>query len=201
VIRLVVASANPGKQREYRRILGEHGVAVVTAAELGLTVAVDETGATFEANAVLKAHAFAAAAGLPAVGDDAGLEVDALGGEPGVFSSRWVAGTDADRVAALLARLTDVPTARRTARFRAVAALAWPDGRVAVASGRVEGRIALEPRGEGGFGYDPVFLVEDDRYTGDRTMAELPAEEKDRISHRARAVAGLRAALRTIAPP
>src|SRR3990172_8513744 len=112
MIRLIVASTNVGKQREYRRLL----------ADLGLDLDVAETGDTFEANAVLKTRAFAAAANLPALGDDAGLEVDALGGQPGVFSSRWVNGTDADRVAALLDRLADVPPERRTARFRAVAA-------------------------------------------------------------------------------
>jgi len=140
---------------------------------------------------MLTARAYAREFGIPALADDSGLEVDALDGFPGVLSSRWTAGADADRVEALLARMSDVPEGARTARFRSVAALALPDGRCATASGSVEGRIARGPRGTSGFGYDPVFLVEDGGYTGDRTMAELPPEEKNRLSHRVRAVTGL----------
>lgn len=196
---IVLATSNPGKARELSALLSDLKLAVRLPAEISLALDVDETGATFEENACLKARAFAAAAGLPALGDDSGLEVDALGAFPGVRSSRWVAGSDADRVAALLARMRRVPHERRTARFRSVAALAWPDGRVVTAAGAVEGRIATAPRGENGFGYDPVFLVEDGGHAGERTMAELAAQEKNRLSHRARAVAALRPALAALA--
>jgi XTP/dITP diphosphohydrolase len=199
VIRLVLATTNPGKRRELRALLAGLGLEAVSPGALGLDLAVAETGATFEDNAILKARAFAAAAGLAALADDSGLEVDALGGFPGVASARWVAGPDAERVAALLARLGGVPLAERSARFRCVAALARPDGRVETADGRVEGRIAVAPRGAGGFGYDPVFVVEDGGLTGERTMAELTADEKNRLSHRARAVRALRPALERLA--
>jgi XTP/dITP diphosphohydrolase len=199
VTRLLVASTNPGKLREYRALLADLGVDLVSPTDLGLTLEVDETGATFVENAVLKARAFAAATDLPALADDSGIEVDALGGFPGVVSARWVPGSDEDRVIALLARLAGVPPAQRSARFHAVVALAWPDGRLETADGTVEGRIASAPRGTGGFGYDPVFLVVDGGHTGESTMAELPAEEKNRLSHRARALAGLRAALAEMA--
>jgi len=196
--RLLLATTNPGKLREYRALLAGLAAEVVTPDDLGLDMEVDETGATFEANAALKARAFAAAAGLPALADDSGLEVDALGGFPGVVSARWVAGTDADRVTALLDRLAGLPAASRSARFRAVVALAMPGGHVESASGAVEGRIATAPRGDGGFGYDPVFLIEDGGYGGTVTMAELAAEEKNRLSHRARAVAALGPRLRSL---
>jgi len=195
---LLVATGNPGKLRELRALVAGLPLEVVGPADVGLDLEVDETGDTLEANARLKAVACAAASGLPALADDSGLEVDALGGEPGVRSARWVPGSDADRVRALLVALEAVPREARTARFRSVVALAWPDGRVETATGTVEGRIASAPRGAGGFGYDPVFLVEDGGLDGTRTMAELAAEEKGRLSHRARAVAGLQEALATV---
>lgn len=197
--RLLIATGNPGKVRELRALLAELGIETVTPDDVGLALDVVEDGATFEANAVRKAVAFAAAADMPALADDSGLEVDALDGEPGVRSARWVAGGDEDRVAALLARLADVPAERRTARFRSVAALAAPGGIVATAAGAVEGRIAVAPRGASGFGYDPVFLVEDGGLDGTRTMAELDPSTKNALSHRARAVAGLRAAIGRLA--
>lgn len=194
---LVLASGNPGKLAELRRLVAAMGLALDVAgpADLGLALDVAETGGSFEANAVLKARAWAEAAGLPALADDSGIEVDALGGAPGLRSARWVPGPDEARVAALLDRLAGVPDAARTARYRAVVALALPGAAVATAEGTVEGRIARAPRGRGGFGYDPVFLVADGGHAGDRTMAELAAAEKDRVSHRARALAGLRPAL------
>jgi XTP/dITP diphosphohydrolase len=195
MMEVLIASTNVGKLREYRRLLADLPCVVLGPADLGLALDVEETGSTFAENALLKARAFADAAGLPAVADDSGLEVDALDGFPGVRSSRWAAGSDADRVRALLERLEDVSRDARTARFRTVAALAYPDGRVDTADGKVEGRIALAPAGDGGFGYDPVFLVEDGGYSGDRTMAELPPDEKDRLSHRGRAVRKLWPAL------
>jgi XTP/dITP diphosphohydrolase len=195
VTRLLVATGNPGKLAELRALLADLDLEVVSPADIGLGLSVAETGETFEQNAVLKAQAFAVASGLPTLADDSGLEVDALDGFPGVRSARWIPGTDADRVAGILERLADVPPERRTARFRCVAALAWPDSRVRTAAGAVEGRIATAPRGSGGFGYDPVFLVEDGGHAGTRTLAEVTADEKNRLSHRARAVAGLRSAL------
>lgn len=193
--RLLVATHNPGKLREYRALLAGLPLDLVTPADIGLDLDVEETGATFEANAVLKAQAFAAAAGLPALADDSGLVVDALGGFPGVVSARWAPGSDADRVQALLARLASVPAAARTARFQAVVALALPDGRIERGAGFVEGRIADAPRGSGGFGYDPIFLVEDGDFEGLLTLAEISPGDKNRISHRARAVEALRPAL------
>lgn len=192
---LLLASANPGKLRELRGLLADLDLRLLGPDERGLALEVEETGASFLDNALLKALAFAQASGLPALADDSGLEVDALDGEPGLRSARWAPGSDADRCAALLARMAGLPPARRGARYRAVLALAWPEGRVAWAEGRVEGRIASAPRGSGGFGYDPLFLVEDGGLDGSRTMAELPPAEKARLSHRARALAALRPAL------
>ena len=193
---LLIASTNPGKVVEFRRMLAAVGWEVRVPTDLALELAVAETGATFLDNAVLKARAFAAASGLPALADDSGLEVDALGGEPGVNSARWAPGSDADRVAALLARLIAVPMAERGARFRAALALAWPDGRLLTAEGRVAGRISLQARGSGGFGYDPVFLVEDGDIDGRLTMAELEPARKAALSYRARALDALLRQLR-----
>lgn len=189
--RLLLATSNPGKLRELRALLATAGWEALSPQDLGLSLEVPETGATLAENALLKARAFTAAAGLPALADDSGLEVAALGGEPGIHSARWVPGSDADRVAALLQRLRSRPLPERDAAFRAVVALVWPDGHQLLAEGRVQGRIALAPRGQGGFGYDPIFLVEDGGLDGSRTMAELSPEEKAALSHRARAMAGL----------
>ncbi|HJZ88408.1 MAG TPA: RdgB/HAM1 family non-canonical purine NTP pyrophosphatase [Polyangia bacterium] len=152
---------------------------------------VEETGASFEDNAVLKARAVAAASGHWALGDDSGLEVDALGGAPGVHSARYAGQPcdDAANNAKLLAALREVPAEKRSARFRCVLALASPEGELHTASGVCEGRIGWAPRGSGGFGYDPLFEVAGQ---GGRTMAELLLEEKNRLSHRARALAALR---------
>ena len=156
----------------------------------------EETGDTYAANAMAKAAASAAAVGLPALGDDSGLEVDALAGAPGVRSARWAgeSATDADRIAKLLAALRDVPAAARGARFRCVVAVAWPDGRVETAAGECAGTIATAPRGAGGFGYDPVFIAAE---LG-RTFGEATAEDKRRLSHRSRAVGALGRCLATV---
>jgi len=189
---LVLASNNPDKAEEIRAILG--------AALPGLDLRprppdvpdIDETGATLEENARLKAVAIAAAAGLPAVADDTGLEVAALDGAPGVFSSRFAgeSATYADNVAKLLEAMRGV--ADRRARFRTVALVCWPDGREVVVEGSVDGRIATEARGTTGFGYDPVF--EPDGADG-RTFAELGPDGKHKLSHRARAFRALAARL------
>jgi XTP/dITP diphosphohydrolase len=162
-------------------------VEITHPAEAGLRLDVEETGDTFEENARIKALAYARASGLLTLADDSGLEVDALGGAPGVHSARYAGpgADDAGRYRKLLAELADVPPKRRAARFRCVVALARPAGILSTAEGTVEGAIGFEPRGSHGFGYDPVFLVEGH---GGQTLAELPPDVKNAISHRARAV-------------
>src|SRR4029079_755957 len=186
VTRFVLATANPDKAAEITRILRDAGAPVELAPRPADVPEVEETGAPLEANARLKAVGLATATGLPAIADDTGLEVDALGGAPGVYSARF-AGPDAtyaDNCTLLLRRLDGVPPGRRTARFATVALARWPDGREAAALGTVEGTIADAAHGEGGFGYDPVFVPTE----GDgRTFAEMTADEKHAISHRGRA--------------
>jgi XTP/dITP diphosphohydrolase len=151
---------------------------------------VEETGQTYLENALLKARAAAAAAGVPAVADDSGIEVDALGGGPGPQSARFAGATatDKENLRLLIDRIRDVAPEDRTARYRCVAACAWPDGREVWAEGESEGRLILEPRGSGGFGYDPIFVPEGEV---DRTMAQLSSEEKNAVSHRGRALRAL----------
>jgi XTP/dITP diphosphohydrolase len=189
-VRLVLATANPHKAREIAGLLP--GFELVARPES--VGDVDETEDTLEGNARLKARAVAEVAGEPAVADDTGLEVDALGGRPGVFAARY-AGEDAtyaDNVAKLLEEMAGVADVDRTARFRTVALVAWPDGREVFAHGVVEGHITAEPRGTSGFGYDPVFVPAD----GDgRTFAEMTIDEKAAVSHRARAFGALAARL------
>jgi len=186
--RLVVASKNPDKIGEIEAVLRELGL--VDAVVRGLEWPdVEETGGTLEENALLKARAVAAAVGLPALADDTGLEVDALGGAPGVRSARY-AGPDAtyeDNVQHLLAAIADAHD--RSARFRTVMVLVFPDGREIVGEGVLEGQIIDERRGSSGFGYDPVFLVDG------RTLAEIDPAEKNAISHRGRALRALAARL------
>lgn len=190
--RLLIGSGNPGKQREYRELLAGLDLALVVPDDLEpAPPEPEETGATFAANASHKARAYATASGLRTVADDSGLEVDALHGAPGLRSRRFF-GDDAgaaERNTRLLALLEGVEA--RGARFVCVAALAWPDGRVELFDGEVRGEIGLAPRGEQGFGYDPLFVIAGDG----RTMAELPPEEKHRLSHRGLAVTKLRAFL------
>lgn len=187
-IRVVVATNNEGKRRELQVLLPST-FALVSPRELELALDVDETEDTFEGNALLKARAFAAASGLHALADDSGLEVDALGGAPGVRSARYAGddATDADNVDELLRALAGEHA--RSARFRCVLVLVAPNGDVvARAEGRCEGAITSAPRGDGGFGYDPVFVPAGDT----RTMAELSRDEKNAISHRAAAARALR---------
>ncbi len=199
---LLVASRNRGKRAELRRVLDGAGLAGFTLLSLDEVEPFDEapeTGATFEANALAKARDAYAATGLAAVADDSGLEVAALNGMPGVLSARWsgVHGDDAANTALLLAQLRDVPDVRRGAAFVSACALVWGTGEACEAVVRVEwaGVIARQPRGEGGFGYDPVFISEG----SDRTAAQLSPDEKDAVSHRGRALAMLVPALRAIA--
>jgi XTP/dITP diphosphohydrolase len=182
--RLLVATTNPGKQREYRALLREVPAKIVFPDELGIALEVEEDGATFRENAAKKARALAQASGLLSAADDSGLEVDALGGEPGVRSARW-AGPGADdpkRRAFLLGKLRGIPAPRR-ARFVCVIAVTSPAGEISYAEGECRGEITFAERGTNGFGYDPIFQPEG----YGRTMAELSPEEKNEISHRARA--------------
>ncbi len=183
--KLLLATSNPGKIREYRALLDDLGYEITTLAEAGITKAVTESRNTYEQNARLKAVTYAELSQLLTLADDSGLEVDALNGEPGVKSARFAgkAATDADRVNLLLARLNGVPCERRTARFKCVIAIATPEGQCEICRGECRGMIALEAKGENGFGYDPVFFLPE---IG-KTMAELPLATKNQISHRARA--------------
>ena len=193
-MKAVLATRNRGKLRELALLLDGLGIELVTIDEVAPAARLDEDGVTFEENALLKARQAAAATGLPAIADDSGLEVDALQGAPGVYSARY-AGEGADDQSnntKLLEALRDVPAERRRARFRCVAAFVDPARGTEVArAGACEGEILLAPRGDGGFGYDPLFLVPG---LG-RTMAELPLDEKNRLSHRAAAFRALAAAL------
>tara|TARA_R110002020_G_scaffold25127_26_gene81873 strand:+ start:2589 stop:3230 length:642 start_codon:yes stop_codon:yes gene_type:complete len=196
---LVVASHNAGKVREIRELLASFPIDVVAAADLGLPEP-EETGTTFAANAILKAQAAVAASGKPALADDSGLAVDALDGDPGIYSARW-AGPDKDFARAMrnveekLQAAGATTPAQRRGRFVAVLALAWPDGHVEVFPGEVAGTLVWPPRGDAGFGYDPMFLPDG----FERTFGEMTAEEKHgwrpgaetALSHRARAFKAL----------
>ncbi|QAT49766.1 RdgB/HAM1 family non-canonical purine NTP pyrophosphatase [Caproiciproducens sp. NJN-50] len=179
-MRLIVATHNPDKVVEFQRILSPLSVSVETA-ELE---EVEETGRTFEENARLKAEAACRATGLPAVADDSGIAVDALNGQPGVYSARYAGegASSSDRNQKLLSALRDVPVEKRGARFVCAICCAFPNGGRITARGECAGSIAFATKGEGGFGYDPLFLV------GDKSFGELSGEEKDRISHRGRAL-------------
>jgi XTP/dITP diphosphohydrolase len=197
-MRVVVATRNRGKLRELVPLFAELGLGfdLVTIDDVAPHAELREDGVTFEDNALAKARQAATATGLPALADDSGLEVDALAGAPGVFSARYagVGATDAANNAKLLAALRDVPAARRAARYRCVAAFVDPaGGRELWRAGACEGRILTAPRGEGGFGYDPLFSLE----TGgrERTMAEIDVDEKNSLSHRAAAFRALAAAI------
>lgn len=192
--RIVLASGNAGKLREFAALLAPLHLELVTQHELGIAAAA-ETGTTFLANALLKARHAAAHARLPALADDSGLEVDALGGRPGVRSARFAGehASDQQNLQRLLAELEEVPDSWRQARYQCVIACVRDaaDPAPLIASGSWEGHIARAPRGDGGFGYDPVFVP-----TGEsRTAAQLPAPEKNAVSHRAQALRALVASL------
>lgn len=193
---LLLATGNAGKAREFRELLKDAPVRLVGLRDAGITQALEETGTTFEENASLKAALYARLGGLWALAEDSGLEVEALGGEPGVYSRRYagVDATDAERVQYLLSKLRNVPWERRGARFRSVIAIASPGGVRRVVEGECRGAVALEPKGAEGFGYDPIFWLPE---LG-RTVAELSLEEKNRVSHRSRSAAKAVAALREL---
>ncbi|MFC1916315.1 XTP/dITP diphosphatase [Chloroflexota bacterium] len=183
--KLLLATNNQDKVREYKSLLSDLSCKLVTLAEQGITSVVDEVGESLEENARLKATVSAAKSQLFALADDSGLEVDALGGEPGRLSARYAGenASDEERINYLLARLNGVPWEKRTGRFRCVISIATPDGKVEFCSGECQGLITFAPRGEYGFGYDPIFYLPE----LDKTMAELPLALKNQVSHRGQA--------------
>ena len=194
-MRAVLASKNAHKLEEISKIVEQFDLQLVLQSELGIDVDVEETGTTFEENSMLKARAVMEKSGLPAIADDSGLMVDALDGAPGIYSARFGGDrchSDRERYEYLLSLLENVPEEQRTARFVSVITLLYPDGTAVVARGECPGMILCGPRGENGFGYDPVFLFEEDG----KTMAEMTPERKNEISHRARALQALAAKLK-----
>ncbi len=194
---ILIATTNHGKQREYRQLLADLPLRLVFPEEVAAALTVEESGQTYAENAALKARAWAAATGLVALADDSGLEVEALGGAPGVYSARYAPGpspTDADRRRHLLRQLEGQPRPWR-ARFVCVIAVATPTGALHFAEGTCEGEIIPTERGSHGFGCDPIFWLPE----LERTMAELLPEEKNRLSHRGRAAAAIRPVLKALA--
>jgi len=183
--KFLLATANPGKIKEYRLLLGNLGYQITTLAGLAIAKVVAETGSSYEQNARAKAVAYAEISQLITIADDSGLEVDALGGEPGIHSARFAGEntTDKEKVRTLLARLNSVPWEKRTACFRCVIAIATPEGQLELCHGECRGIITFEAKGENGFGYDPIFYLPE----MGKTMAELPLNIKNKISHRAQA--------------
>jgi len=196
--KLLLATNNQAKVGEYKSLLHSLPYELVTLAEQGITTVVSEVGETLEENARLKATLLADKSRLLALADDSGLAVDALGGEPGLLSARYAGenASDKDRVSYLLSRLKGVPWQKRSACFRCVIAIATPDGEVEFCSGECRGMITLDPRGEQGFGYDPIFYLPE----LDKTMAELPSEMKNQISHRGQAARKVYQVLERLAP-
>lgn len=196
---LLIATENQGKIRELQELLAGLGVELVMPRQLGLNLNVVEDGSTYEENAGKKARAYAAASGLISLADDSGLEVDALNGAPGLYSARYSpkpGATDADRRAFLLENLRDKPRPW-LAHFHATVAIATPDGKLRFAEGNCYGEIIPEERGNGGFGYDPIFLIP----APGQTMAELDMDKKNRLSHRALAVKNAIGILREVLNP
>ena len=194
--KLLLATNNRGKIEEYRRLLKDIPFELVTLTDAGITAEVVEVGESLEENARLKATVLSAQSGLLAMADDSGLEVAALGGEPGVRSKRFAGdyADDKERYQKLLALMSDIPEGKRQARFRCCIAIAVPGKETVVVAGICQGKIAFAPSGSYGFGYDPVFIPEG----MDCTMAELPMEEKNKISHRSRALQAAVPVLRRI---
>ena len=190
--KLLIATHNRGKLKELSFLLGGVPFELVSLSDVGIEHDADETGDTLEENATLKAETYARLSGLPTLADDSGLEVEALGGAPGVHSARYAGegATDEDRIALLLKNLSDYPQPW-TARFRCVAAIVRPGQAAELYSGECRGEIITVPRGDNGFGYDPVFLITREG----KTMAELTSDEKNRLSHRGAAAGKARNAL------
>lgn len=190
----VIASHNQKKIEELDRILSPLGIYAKTPEQLGKeSIDVEETGTTFEENAVLKAKAFCELTGMPAIADDSGLVVDALGGQPGVYSARYAGenATDAEKIDKLLNELVKTSSSDRSAHFECVICCYFPNGETLMAHGRCDGTIGYAPRGQNGFGYDPIFFIE-----GNKTFAELSDHQKDMMSHRGKALKELSALLK-----
>lgn len=185
---IVIATGNPGKAREFRAIFEPKGITVKTLADFPAVPAIAETGTTFTANAQLKATTVAQATQLPVLADDSGLMVDALNGEPGIYSARYAGDHDDEKnKAKLLAKLAGVPQAQRGAGFHTSLVLVKPNGKTLITTGEVRGEILTAPRGNDGFGYDPLFYVPSEK----QTFAEMPLARKNQISHRAKATAAM----------
>ena len=196
-MKFVIATNNPHKLKELRAILDDFGIYAVSLADAGICSEVEETGTTFEENAILKAEDAMRIMGVPAIADDSGLEVDALGGEPGVYSARYggeACKNDVERYEYLLKKMESVPDGERTARFVSTVACLFPDGRRIITRGECPGVITRAPAGKGGFGYDPVFYVESEK----ATLAQITEERKNQISHRAAALTKLKSELAKI---
>ena len=187
-MKIVLASHNQGKMREMGSILRDYGVELVLQSDLGLNIEVEETGTTFRENALLKAHAVCEATGMPAISDDSGLMVDALDGAPGVYTARYGGEglTDVERYRLLLNALSG--QTNRAAHFYSCIACVFPTGETLVSQGVCDGTISFAPIGEDGFGYDPIFFVPELR----KTFAQMTDEEKNKVSHRAKAMVGFR---------
>ena len=183
-MKYVLATANPGKIKEMREVLSGLGIEAISRKELGIDIEIEETGTTFFENALLKAKTICEKSGLPAIADDSGLAVDALDGSPGVYSSTYGGESmdDAGRCEYLLKNMENME--QRSAKFVCTIVCAYPDGKVISAQGECHGALARSPRGSNGFGYDPIFIADGK----DRTMAELPLQEKNAISHRGKAI-------------
>lgn len=196
-MKFLIATNNKKKLREIGAILEKLGVSAVSLSEAGVESDAEETGTTFEENSFIKAEAAMKISGLPTIADDSGLEVDALGGEPGVYSARYGGDKckdDIERYEYLLENMRDVPKGKRSARFVSVITCVFPDGKTISARGEIEGEILFAPAGEGGFGYDPVFYVESEGMT----TAEMSQERKNQISHRAKSLEILANKLREV---
>ena len=191
--KLLIATTNDGKIAEFRFLLRSLPFKLTTPSEEGKVLQVEETGLTFKDNAVIKASAYAAELGMMALADDSGIEVEALGGRPGVYSARYGGEnlTDEGRVELLLQEMKAVPWEKRTAAFRAVIAVAWPDGRILTREGIMNGTVNLSPVGGNGFGYDPIFYLSEYK----ATTAQLTSEQKNLLSHRGKAAEGIVKAL------
>jgi XTP/dITP diphosphohydrolase len=190
---LLIATGSSHKFGELRALLNLPNTDFLSLADVGIADGVDETGTTFEENATIKALHYARESGLPTLADDSGIEVDALDGRPGVYTRRYAGpeATDEDNNRKLLAELQSVPTERRTGRYRAVLVFVEDGAVVEVTRGTFEGRVASAPRGDGGFGYDPIFEPSTEA-AGGRTVGQMPQEEKNRVSHRAQAALEMR---------
>ncbi len=186
-MKVVLASKNPHKLEEIRKITEKFGFELILQSQLGVDIAVEETGTTFEENSLIKAKAVMEATGLPAIADDSGIAVDALNGEPGIYSARYGFDDTLDdwgRLQLLLKNMENVPDGQRQGKFVCVITFITPDGRIIQARGEVHGEILREAHGQNGFGYDPIFYYP----PFGKTLAEIPAEHKNQVSHRAQAL-------------